>query len=146
MGSTCSSVALPTRSLRQCEVVVKRPVLFLGGVPGSGKSHLGEQLRAVVPNLRHEGAGQLIRRGLGGTDTEYRRPPVHDAAAADYFQDVLVEAFGRVRSEHGGPIALDGHFAVPTESGPSLVGAPVFRRLGITHILLLDVPVEVVVQ
>jgi len=84
-------------------------------------------------------AGNLIRMALTPASGGYRRPPVPDHAAADYFQEVLIEAFDTVRDAHDGGIVLDGHFVIPTADGPRPVGLDVFSRLNATHVALVDV-------
>lgn len=120
-------------------MAAKHPILFLGGVPCSGKTHLCRKLLESVVNLRHEIAGRLIYSALSDTRTDYERPPVQNQAVANSLQDLLVVEFGRVREAHDGPLVLDGHYVVPTEHGPGPVMASVFQQLGVSHLAVCEV-------
>lgn len=125
---------------------ISRQVIFVGGVPGSGKTLLCDRLRSLVPGLRHVGAGQLIRQALDGGADGYIRPPVADHRMADRFQELLVDAFSQIRAGHVGPLALDGHFVVPTASGPSPIASEVFRRLCVTWLVLVEAEAQVITR
>ena len=135
-------------------------VMFLGGIPGAGKTTLGRHLQATVPALLHLGASELLRAGLqrgqgargldalpahGAQDMSsvLVRPIADDRAQASHFQETIVEEFRRRRAAHEGPIVLDGHFAAPTRTGPHLVSLEVFRQLGIERFARLAVSPEI---
>ena len=120
--------------------------VFLGGCPGSGKSFLAEALVREGGEIRHEVAGQLIRRALSQSPTAYRRPVVAGGMVADHFQQHLVEQYRRVRSAFDGPILLDGHFVIPTKEGPHPVSADVFAALNVDAFVLVETELEVVLR
>ena len=57
---------------------------------------------------------------------------------------MLIRQFVEETKDHDGPILLDGHLVIPSESGMVPVEASVFRRLGVTHMFLLSASPEVV--
>lgn len=126
-------------------------VIFLGGIPGAGKSTLGRQLQNALPTLLHLSAGELLAAELGQRSSRHLLAEVHDgeraavrATASDQeqaerFQDIIIEGFRRRRSAHRGPILLDGHFVVPTLTKFHPVTTHVFRQLGVVRLALLDV-------
>jgi adenylate kinase len=125
-------------------------VIFLGGIPGAGKSTLGRQLQNELPTLLHVSAGELLAAELGHQSRHSRpaevrdregvpaRATASDQVQADRFQDIIIEAFHRRRRGHTGPILLDGHFVVPTLTRFHPVTVHVFRQLGVARLALLD--------
>jgi adenylate kinase len=135
-------------------------IVFLGGIPGAGKTTLGRQLQTTVPALLHLGASELLRAGLERAGAERGlvalparesrdtspglvRPIAGDRAQAERFQEIIVEEFHRRRAAHEGPILLDGHFVVPTRGGHHPVSLEVFQQLGIARLARLDVSPDV---
>ena len=116
--------------------------VFLGGCPGSGKSFLAEALVREDGDIRHEVAGQLIRRALSESPEGYQRPVVAGGMVADRFQQHLVEQYRRVRSAFDGPILLDGHFVIPTKEGPHPVSADVFAALNVDAFVIVETDLE----
>jgi adenylate kinase len=128
-------------------------VIFLGGIPGAGKSTLGRRLQNALPTLLHLSAGELLAAELGhqsrypspaeAGDRERAlvRATASDQMQAERFQDVIIEAFRRRRRAHRGPILLDGHFVVPTLTRFHPVPVDVFRQLGVARLALLDAEV-----
>ena len=117
--------------------------VFVGGVSGAGKTTC---IKAALKgtSARHLRAGELIRSRLGYSGP-YRRPPVRDEKDADRFQRLLIEQFHEEKRASD-DVVLDGHFVVPTESGPNAVGHKVFEALGLTHIMLLQAPAAVIAE
>lgn len=121
-------------------------VIFVGGCPGVGKSSLCQKIACSRVGVRHEIAGQLIRQGIGASEPGYIRPLVATSAVADYYQDILIETFSRVREVHEGHLILDGHFIVPTKAGLQPVAAEVFQRLAVDVFVIVESRLETVVR
>jgi adenylate kinase len=119
--------------------------IFLGGCPRSGKSFLADEVVRQNPGVRHEVAGQLIKKGLDPNSTVYQRPVVADVKVADRFQQLLVREFRQIRDTFDGLILLDGHFVVPTREGPRPVSSEVFAALQIDAFVLLETDLETIV-
>jgi predicted ATPase len=92
-------------------------LIFVGGLSGSGKTHLISSLDGRRA-LTHLIAGRLIAdERTRGAAADYTRPLLKDGGDAAYFQQLLLAALQREREACGGTILLDGHFVVPTEAG-----------------------------
>lgn len=122
-----------------------RPVIFLGGVPGCGKSTAVAVVRRRLPDLAVANAGELIRQGLGQPNTGTRLV-VRDRDVAREFQEILITEAGRLRAVAKTDVLLDGHFAVPTSEGAALVPVDVFARIACRFLVQIRVEPSVVVR
>lgn len=124
-------------------------LVFLGGVSGVGKTHALQQLTRQGIEFVHLVAGRLIaeeQARQAGSDDVYVRPRVADRSAADTFQGFLLTALRRHRAVSSKPIVLDGHYVVPTESGPSIVSVDIFHQMLPDALLLLEAESAAVVD
>lgn len=121
---------------------MKRTV-FLGGIPASGKSTIGNRLQEGG-RVVHVGAGDLIKAAKNSV--ALNRVDVIGARDADDNQALLVAAFRELASTTTHPIILNGHFAVPTQGGPVPVAPSVFSGLGLTALAVLVVDPSVAAQ
>lgn len=119
-----------------------RPHVFMGGVPGAGKTTLAERVAASTGRFVRVGAGQLIRAAL--REAAESRVRVLDAMNARNNQLLLVSAFEAYSRDAGLPILLDGHFIVPTERGPDRVADEVFSALGIDALVVITALPDVI--
>ncbi len=121
-------------------------ILFVGGVPGAGKTTACRALVDRTPGASHVGAGTLIQTVVSGAEAQYSRPTVRDQRSATAYQELLVAEFTLQRAVATGHLILDGHFVVPTSAGLQPVSPGVFRRLHVQVLALVHAPVDTVVE
>ena len=109
-------------------------IVFLGGIPGAGKTTLAQKL-AINGLCVHVRASQLIRDARA---LEVERPEVQSPSESDDNQELLVRAFEEVRAKARTPIVLDGHYVIPTTTGPVRVADNIFARLAIDVAALIE--------
>lgn len=110
-------------------------LVFLGGIPGCGKSTVGQALERQRLAL-HVVAGALID-GDQPTVGEYQRPVV-DLPDAAGTQSLIADRLRRLRWDFGTcSVLLDGHFVIPTRSSLYRVSSHVFESLQIDQIAMI---------
>jgi hypothetical protein len=92
---------------------MSRVIIFLGGIPGAGKTTLAAAIAAATGSL-HIQASQLIRNGRVIVG---ERPEVADATDAELNQHFLVAAFEQILATHDRPILIDGHSSCRPRKG-----------------------------
>lgn len=115
--------------------------IFLAGAHGVGKTYLGRAIASHL-SLQHVTASALIREERGrSTWTHDRRADDIDAN-----QRALVAAVQRL-VEDGNNLLLDGHFVLRDAAGDlAPLHRSVFAQLGLSGVLLIEVPVAVIAQ
>lgn len=114
-------------------------LVFVGGVPGAGKSTLCAQVGAGWTAFT---AGKLIAQARSAKQGEtYQRPTVASRSQADEFQVTLLTALSAISDTK---VVLDGHFVVPTKSGPAQVPLWFFDEVLPNALLLVESPLEAV--
>ncbi len=118
-------------------------VIFLAGAHGVGKTFLGKPAAESL-GFKYATASSLIRDELGGGQNwkENKR-----TGNIDGNQEALVTAVARIVEGDDVTLVLDGHFVLRNESG-DLVSLPtnIFRRLGLSSVILIESPVSVVAE
>jgi adenylate kinase len=118
-------------------------VIFLAGVHGVGKTFLGKPAAETL-GLKYATASSLIREALNGKTTWQESKYTSNI---DANQEALVTAVNRIVESFDVALVLDGHFVLRNESG-DLVSIPtdVFRRLGLSSVILLESPSSVIAE
>src|SRR5687768_12978665 len=104
------------------------PITFVGGIHGSGKTTLCQDLAKSV-GAQHLVASALIREG---------RTMAHGKQVADVDanQDALLAGLA-ARADRASDIILDGHFALLTPSGITSISLDVFKAICPSAIIVL---------
>ncbi len=116
-------------------------VIFLAGVHGVGKTFMGKPAAETL-GLRYATASSLIREALNGKTTWQESKHTSNI---DANQEALITAVNSIIESSDVVLVLDGHFVLRNESG-GLVSIPtdVFRRLGLSAVILLESPSTVI--
>jgi adenylate kinase len=123
------------------EITSMKRIVFLGGIPGSGKTTLARGI-ATRTGAVHVTAGDLIRAARRDAESS-GRIRVHGAADAGDNQQLLVDGFRRLVATSDASFLLDGHFVVPSENGPIPVRPEIFVALGVHALAVLLVDPQV---
>jgi adenylate kinase len=135
VGAHCGSTCVESKRARGFVLSSMRRLVFLGGIPGCGKSTVGQALERQGLAI-HVVAGALID-GSQPTVGVYQRPVVDLPDAADT-QSLIVDRLRRMRRGLDTcNVLLDGHFVVPTRSGLYHVSSHVFESLQIDRIAMI---------
>lgn len=116
-------------------------VIFLAGAHGVGKTFMGKPA-AESAGCRYATASSLIRDELGGMQNWGENKRTKNVTSN---QDALVAAVSRIVENESAMLVLDGHFVLRNESG-DLVSLPaaIFKRLGLSSVILIESPAPVV--
>lgn len=109
-----------------------RPLLFVGGVSGVGKTTLLDQLPGRDKDWIRLSAGRLIADELGATSL-----PTDDEREVLRYQEALVRAYQRQAIASHLPAVMDGHFTVSMPDGPRILPGSVFKQLSPSILVLL---------
>ena len=143
-GGACAarpSVSYPVRALGLAASNMPQPIVFVGGVHGSGKTTLSRLLAEMVP-AAHVTAGALIREAAAPSHVVTVGP--QDKAVPDVAesQAVLLRGLSAYRQRAAGdgrPLLLDGHFTLLNASGDVVdVPTDVFRAIAPVAVLLVE--------
>jgi adenylate kinase len=113
-------------------------LLFLGGIPGAGKTTLARRLCARWPVVHLIASSLLQEQPEHGS---HDRVAVLDSAEGETNQARIVSAYRRRIADVAGDwVVLDGHYVVPTSTSLYRVPFQTFSGLAIDHyaILLCD--------
>ncbi|AFT71379.1 Putative adenylate kinase [Alloalcanivorax dieselolei B5] len=116
-------------------------VIFLAGTHGVGKTFLGKPA-AESTGCRYATASSLIRDELGGMQNWEDNKRTKNVNGN---QEALVAAVFRIVENDDVTLVLDGHFVLRNESG-GVVSLPsdIYRRLGLSSVILIESPAPVV--
>lgn len=116
-------------------------LIFIAGVHGVGKTFLGEPVAKSL-GLNFASASSLIRRHVGGENWDKNKV----TSGVDRNQEILVKAVDSVRALSK-ILVLDGHFVLRDPNGGLVrLAVDVFERLRIDAIVLMEAPVDVVLE
>lgn len=108
-----------------------KPLIFLGGCSGTGKTTLASALPNLCAGLRTISASSLL-------DLPPQRPPIESRAQAQHLQHRFLRSFLASQPTRGGPLAIDGHYVVPTSEGLFEVPLEIFRLIEATLLVLVE--------
>jgi len=116
-------------------------VIFLAGVHGVGKTYMGKPAAETL-GFKYATASSLIREVLDGKTTWQANKHTSNI---DTNQEALITAVNRITQGSDTSLVLDGHFVIRNELG-DLVSIPteVFKRLGLSSVILIESPSSVV--
>ena len=135
MGARRGSTCIESIRARGFVLSGMRRLVFLGGLPGCGKSTVGQALDRQGLAV-HVVAGALISDSQP-TAGVYQRPVV-DLPNAESTQSLIVDRLKRLRWNLGtSSILLDGHFVVPTPNSLYRVSLNVFESLQIDKFAMI---------
>ena len=116
-------------------------VIFLAGAHGVGKTFLGSPTADRL-GIRYATASALIHDELGTSNWDAGKRVLD----ADRNQEALIRAVNRIASA-GKPLILDGHFVLRGHDGHLIkLQDSVFQRLNISTVVLLEAPLEIIVE
>lgn len=118
-------------------------VVFLAGVHGVGKTFLGKPAAESL-GFQYATASSLIRSELDDKQnwTENKR-----TKNVDNNQEALVASVSRIIKANKSVLILDGHFVLRSEHGDLVSLSPdLFKRLGVTSVILLEAPASIVAE
>lgn len=118
-------------------------VIFLAGVHGVGKTFLGKPVAEFL-GFQYATASSLIR-----TELNNKRSWTEDKRTknVDDNQEALVAAVSRIIEANKTVLILDGHFVLRDEHGGLVSLSPeLFKRLGVTSVILLEAPSLIVTE
>ncbi|MDF1782306.1 MAG: ATP-binding protein [Alcanivoracaceae bacterium] len=118
-------------------------VIFLAGAHGVGKTFLGKPAAESLGFL-HATASSLILNMLDG---ERNWDSDKCTESIDDNQQALVTAVDKIQEIGDVTLVLDGHFVLRNKVGEiEKISPDVFKRLGISSIILIESPVSVVLE
>lgn len=124
-----------------------QPIVFVGGVHGSGKSTLSRYLAGELPAV-HKTAGELIREAATANLVVTVGAQGKAVPDVDANQEVLLRGLLAFQSRTGAdtrPLLLDGHFALMNPDGEVVEVSPeVFGVIAPVAVLLVEADAAVV--
>lgn len=117
-------------------------VAFISGVHGVGKTYLCEKYVELKKDVIHKSSSALIKQAKNGANWSLDKR-VDDAGAN---QIALTQEVNKITSL-GNKLILDGHTVLLDKKGEFIyLSASVFSQLGIKLIVLIEAPIEKIVQ
>ena len=121
-------------------VLMCQPIVFVGGVHGSGKTTICRLIAEAYPAV-HVTAGALIREAADASHVVTVGAQDKAVPDVDANQAMLLRGLEAYRARTGdvGLLLLDGHFALADAGGtPVDVPLAVFRKIGPGAVLLVE--------
>ncbi len=118
-------------------------IIFLAGVHGVGKTFLGKPAAELL-GFQYASASSLIQREFNGGQSWSNNKRTKNL---DNNQEALVASVLRMIKTNNAKLILDGHFMLRNENGDLIsISVDVFKRIGVSSVVLLEVPPFIVLE
>lgn len=120
------------------------PLILIFGISGSGKSHLAKKLTRARPAILRLTASSLLKSWFHTTG-ERLRTAQQDTVVAN--QSALRDALANARKDDWErPVILEAHAVIDNDEGLVDVPFDTFRGLGVSYVLSVLAPVDVIAE